>query len=187
MTTESISFELGPGERLLWSGFPRQGLLLRPTDLLMIPFSLLWGGFAIFWEMTVLRDGAPLLFALWGVPFVIIGLYITLGRFFYDALRRRDTFYGLTDQRAIIAMRLPTRSVRSFSLASLTNVVLDERANGVGTIVLGPTPPPTWSKRQTAMMSTQIENSFDLISDAKHVFDLIREAQRQQLPAAVMS
>jgi len=34
---ERIARELTSGEKLLWSGRPRQGLVLRPTDTLVIP------------------------------------------------------------------------------------------------------------------------------------------------------
>jgi hypothetical protein len=34
--------EIQPGEKLLWSGIPVQGLRLVGADLLMIPFSLVW-------------------------------------------------------------------------------------------------------------------------------------------------
>jgi hypothetical protein len=68
--TLSIEFDLGRGERLLWSGMPRQGLMLRPTDALFIPFSLFWGGFAVFWESSAIIHHAPPLFVVWGIPFL---------------------------------------------------------------------------------------------------------------------
>ncbi len=33
---------LEANEKLLWSGQPRRGLMLRPSDAYVIPFSLLW-------------------------------------------------------------------------------------------------------------------------------------------------
>ena len=49
-----ISKELASEERLLWSGRPQQGVVFRRTDLFLIPFSLLWCEFVVFWEATVL-------------------------------------------------------------------------------------------------------------------------------------
>ncbi len=60
------------GEKIVWSGQPSQGLLL--TGRLLIPFSLLWGGFAIFWESSALATTSPVFVKLWGVPFLLIGL-----------------------------------------------------------------------------------------------------------------
>jgi hypothetical protein len=102
MTNPAISNELARGEQLLWSGQPRQGIVLRASAALMIPFSFLWGGFAFFWEATVIADGAPFFFTLWGIPFVLVGLYITVGRFFYDSWRRGRTQYGVTSERILI-------------------------------------------------------------------------------------
>lgn len=177
MTTTSISFDLGSGERLLWSGAPRQGYVFQSTDVLAIPLSLLWAGFAIFWETTALRN-TPIFFALWGIPFVVVGAYITVGRFFYDSLRRRSTFYGVTTVRVIIASRWPTRSVKSFNLATLTDLLLDDHGNGTGTILFGPRLFRARWTRQSSWGTTYTQNAFEMIPDAKHVFDLIGESRK---------
>ena len=107
--------ELATDENLLWSGRPRQGLTLRASDWFVIPFSLLWGGFALFWEATVLglsvnQQGAnptSAFMALFGLPFVVIGLYLIFGRFLVDAWIRKNTTYALTDQRALVLRNNP--------------------------------------------------------------------------------
>src|SRR5262245_49645079 len=114
--------ELGRGERLLWSGQPKQGLRLRPTDAAQIPFSLLWGGFAIFWETMVIAGGAPFFFRLWSIPFVLIGLYMIAGRFFVDAVQRANTHYAITNERVLIVSGWLTRNVRTLSLQNLSDV-----------------------------------------------------------------
>ena len=69
----------------------------------MVPFSLMWGGFAIFWELSVLQTDAPAFFALFGIPFVLIGLYLIVGRFFFEAKQRANTFYGAEQVKIVVA------------------------------------------------------------------------------------
>src|SRR5262245_59440895 len=98
-----IDRELAPGERLVRSVQPRRGVRLRPMDAFIIPFSLLWCGFAIFWEVGAVtvtsRHGGPIafVFPLFGLPFVIVGLYFVFGRFIVDARSRERTFYAITN------------------------------------------------------------------------------------------
>jgi hypothetical protein len=106
-------------------------------DALLIPFSLLWGGFAIFWESTVLASGAPGFFALWGVPFVAVGLYLIGGRFFVDAWVRGGTRYVLTDQRAIIERLRAGYALTSLELPGQQISLSGMAADGTGTISFG--------------------------------------------------
>src|SRR4051812_28305000 len=102
MTSELFTGRLLPGERIIWSGQPQQGLLLTARDIFLIPFSLMWCGFAIFW--TVMATGASKsdanpaggFFILWGLMFVTIGLYFVFGRFIVDAWVRRGLHYAVT-------------------------------------------------------------------------------------------
>ena len=175
---EAISGQLGSGERLLWAGSPRPGLTLQAADALLIPFSLLWGGFAFFWEYEVIKSGAPLVMRLFGLPFVLIGLFFIGGRFFFDAWRRSRTFYGLTNQRAIIASG---RRVRSLNLPTLGDVTLSERPDGSGTIVFGFAGAPIAWSRGLAWTRTgrATPPGFDMVPGARQVYDRIRTAQRE--------
>ncbi|TGT22819.1 PH domain-containing protein, partial [Mesorhizobium sp. M4B.F.Ca.ET.172.01.1.1] len=83
-------------ERILWSGIPAQGLLFSGRDIFLIPFSLLWGGFAIFWTYMATKQGAPLFFDAWGAMFVCIGLFFVFGRFIFDAWLRQRIHYAVT-------------------------------------------------------------------------------------------
>ena len=174
-----LSQHLDPGERLLWSGQPRSGIRLRAQDALLIPFSLLWCGFAIFWEVSVVTKGAPLFFMLWGVPFVLVGLYIVFGRFIVDARTRARTFYGVTSERILIVSGHFAQQIKSLQLRTLTDVSLTQLADGSGTITFGPThamsaffPAGSWPGAGRHSPPT-----FDLIDRAKDVYDTIRKAQ----------
>jgi hypothetical protein len=172
--------ELSAGERLLWAGRPRSGLVLRPGDAFLVPFSLLWGGFACYWEYSVVTGGAPWFFMLWGVPFVLMGLYLIVGRLFVDARMRANTVYGLTGERVIILSGLFARTVKSLNLRTLSDVSLTERADGSGSISFGPGSPyggwfqpfGPWPGRGV------LPPTFDLIPRAKEVYEAIRTAQR---------
>ena len=164
---------LDAGERVLWSGQPRQGLYLRSSDWGMIPFSLLWGGFAIFWEATVVfsmwhAKGGPgplrYLFPLWGVPFVLIGLYMMVGRFFVDSWTRKSTWYGVTGRRALIFNGRTNRRLTSFDLASIGQVEFITHGDGTGTITFGPTPLSSNTGRSFAGWPGVTGNGFDHVS-----------------------
>ena len=179
--SEEIKAQLAFGEQVLWSGRPRQGIVVRGADAFMIPFSLMWGGFAIFWEASVLKSDAPAFFALWGIPFVLIGLYLIVGRFFFEAKQRARTFYAVTNERILIVSGVFNRKVKSLNLRMLSDLSLSEGKGDEGTISFGGGSPlsslfgdfSSWPG-----MGSHVGPRFDLVVGAKSVFETIRDAQR---------
>src|SRR5262245_55224924 len=133
-----LARELRRDERLIWSGRPVSGLRLHTADAFLIPFSFLWATFAAYWEYSVIRDGASLFFVLWGVPFLLAGLYITAERFIFDAYRRSRLAYVLTNQRVLVIRNIWNRTVESHDLTGLSSVSVQEHRDGTATIALGP-------------------------------------------------
>ncbi len=99
---ERISSLKRPDEQILWTGRPDPSKIFNRDDLLLVPFSVAWCAFAVFWEFGVASIGAPAFFELWGAMFVLTGLYFVFGRFVVKRYRYRRTVYALTTQRAIV-------------------------------------------------------------------------------------
>ena len=179
-TYSLIRQELRPQEQLLWSGEPGRGLALRSGDVMMIPFSLMWGGFAIFWESIAIRSNAPFMW-LWGIPFVLVGLYMIVGRFFVDAWQRERTTYGVTSERIIIVSNFINRKVKSLNLRTLPEMTLDQKSDGSGTITFGAVDKMSrWDPNGLAGRRSRSESPrLEMLVDAKKVYEIIREAQRR--------
>jgi hypothetical protein len=167
---------LSINELVLWSGAPRQGLMLRASDLLMIPFSLMWGGFAVFWEYSVFTSDAPLLFRLWGIPFVLVGLYMVAGRFVVEAWQRAYTDYAVTDERIIIRSGIFRRQMKSLNLRAMGEFSLTENGKGEGTIVFGVSPAGNMFSGLASWPGVEELPRFDTIPDARKVYEIIRNA-----------
>lgn len=131
------------GERILWIGRPDSRRLFGFADVFLVPFSLMWGGFAIFWEAAVTGIGSksgqslPVFFVLWGIPFVLVGQYLIWGRFIYKRWDRQRTVYAVTNQRVLT---LRGETLQSTFLNQLPNVNQTVRRDGTGTLDFGNLP-----------------------------------------------
>jgi hypothetical protein len=179
---DAIRRQLGVGEHVLWHGQPIEGLRLRPRDAFVIPFSLLWCGFVVFWNVTVWSQNSSLFFRLWGVPFLLVGAYMVIGRFFVDASMRARTDYAVTNERILIVTHLFSERVTSLFLASLPEMTLQVNASGRGTIQFGIAPPVavTWNPSGTFDAQQRMVPNFFEIPDARAVADLVRQLQERR-------
>jgi hypothetical protein len=183
--TPQMDIALDRNERVLWNGAPPQGLVLRGYDLFMIPFSLIWAGIAFGgFGLTIMqhaRPGTVPLPAFAYIPmalFLVLGLYITVGRFIVDSVARSYTSYAVTTDRVIIQSGLFTSTLKSLNLRTLSDLTLSERGNGLGTVTFGPVNPwNSWGAgtRWPGMPQTPM---FERIPNARAVYGMIRDAQR---------
>ena len=199
MTPPELRFqtELLGGERLLWTGQPDPRVIFERVDIFLVPFSLLWGGFALAWEAGVLglgvfgeghRSAVPWFFVLWGIPFVLVGLYFIAGRFFYKAWRKRRTYYALTNERALVLVEGRGRTLRACFLSAVPTINKSVRSSEVGTITFGNT---SWASMYDntgmdffgAMGALGADSTvrFNDVRDADRVYGLAMAA-RKELP-----
>lgn len=175
-----LKHHLGNNENLIWTGQPKTGLVFRSADIFLIPFSLLWCGFAIFWFVSAVSMGAPFFFSLFGLPFVIIGLFFVFGRFIIDAKQRENTMYGLTEERIIIKSGIFNKSVKSLNIRTLTDIEYTEKNDGSGTISIGPkNPMMIWGNGMNWWPGMKSNPQLDLIQDVRKVHNQIIELQKK--------
>jgi hypothetical protein len=140
--------ELLPEEQILWSGQPDASVIFTKADAIRIPFSLLWGGFACFWEYMALGgvrgmnlhnspDAIATIFPLFGIPFVLMGLYFVFGRFFYKRYMKLRTYYVLTNKRVLAFTGKDARKLRAVRLDTLSNIEKNIDPSGFGTVIFG--------------------------------------------------
>ncbi len=171
---------LDPDEELIWEGAPEvRTILIRKWDALLIPFSLVWGGFAVLWNVSVWSEVAPHLLFLWGLPFLILGLCIMIGRFFHDATRRRSTRHALTDKRAFIARHFFSRSLQEKKITPSLPLALVPGRRGpvtlgevVSALLHGAAGRGAWSGESP-------DFAFEFIDDPESVYQLVRGIQRK--------
>lgn len=130
-----VQSELRDGERLLWADRPDPQRALKQAFVIWI-FAIPWTAFAVFWIVmaATMSSGAPgpgSFFALFGLPFLLIGFVMLASPWWAQAKAKRTT-YAITDQRVLIIETGKTRKVESYSADDLGNISRVERPDRSG-------------------------------------------------------
>jgi hypothetical protein len=167
---------LQSGEQLLWWGRPARGIKFRTADLFAIPFGLFFLGFSLFWENAATSSvKSPSFMTIWGLPFIAVGLYMSFGRFIFEAWWRSRQTYGLTDRRLIVKRN---QRVSSSSLKSLPDLRLDTNSGGLSTINFGQPNNNNYRSNNISNLTPSFSGtSFEFLENGNAVYDQILKAQ----------
>lgn len=123
---------LQSGEHILWRGRPSKGNFFSARDAVVLPFSLMWLAFCVFWEVAAIKSGGSVFFMLWGLPFIAVGLYMLFGGFLRRARLRGKTFYVITNQKILIKSG---SNINIYDGAELPPMQIKLHKSGNGTII----------------------------------------------------
>jgi hypothetical protein len=183
MNNDNIENELrsilSPNEKLVWVGKPKKGIIFRDSDYFLIPFSLVFLSFSIFF---LIDPDTSFMFSIWGYVFLLIGIYFVVGRFFFDAKMRANTIYGITENTIVIMTGIFRRNFKLIDIQTLSDISLIQKEPNVnvGTIYFG-----RRDYRDAIMQGMEYPGDertpkFELIEEVRNVYDKIKNSQNKK-------
>jgi len=175
--TDSNSWDdyLDADEKLIWHGAPATGLRFSGAGLVLSFFGIFFLGFSVFWITMAFGmgggSGMARVFPLFGVPFVLIGLWLVAGHWFFDAYKRKRARYALTNKRALIARTLFGRRMESYPIDRHSQIHLV--SGKLDTVHFA-------QKTYQTKNGPQVKNiGFRFITEGQEVYDLLRSVKRE--------
>lgn len=188
-----VRSELRDGEVLLWVGQPNPARFARQAIPLVL-FGIPWTAFSVFWVAAASGmlfggfangpgGGALGIFAcfpLFGLPFVLIGIGMLTSPYWFRR-QAKQTFYALTDRRAILwqASTFGSVNVRSYGPEALGKMNRTEHADGSGDLVFEEI--VTFGRNSKGgTTSSTTRHGFLAIADVRRIEELLRKALRPE-------
>lgn len=176
----SIHNHLLPGEEILWEDTPHLNGKFNSGSVGVSVFGIIWLSFSLFWTImafTMTRGETGffgILFPLFGLPFVAIGLFLV---FFAPAKQRaknQSTYYYVTNKRLIVnidTQKSPT--FNSMFYRDIKGVQIIQNRDNTGNIVFTPTLGITAAYSNTSVSIPSADNCFYRVENANDVHKLI--------------
>lgn len=186
---------LDADEEILWQGAPDDGVDFSGFWSMQTLFALFFTGFSLFWITMAYRISGQmtdtvgrvvnLVFPLFGLPFLLVGLQMLLGRFWSDARRRRNSYYTLTNRAAYIGVQSGAkRSLDRYAIGPDTRLTLEDGdlgniwfATRVNTMPLH-TPSMHRSRSRIGGATQTVDPvGFERLSNARQIYGMMRKVQ----------
>jgi hypothetical protein len=137
-------------EYIIWSEKPELSVRFTKSDIFLIPFSLFICLFALFFEFVAITGVinfvaiadkqnilSTMIFSIIGLIVIYYGYYLSFGRFKYKIRKNSNTYYALTNMRALILYNLDKKTLKTTVISTLKNVLIFGKKNNIGSIFLG--------------------------------------------------
>lgn len=129
MEYSNFNSYLEADEYILWQGKPERVSFFRKESIFTIPFGLFFFVFACFWCFGA--SAFSPFFALFGLPFMAVGLYVAFGSSIHRAIVLSSTEYAITNKKLIRVSKNRVDTVRAENIGELK---IEMHSNGTGTI-----------------------------------------------------
>lgn len=127
--------DLTIGEKILWTGQPEPFIIFTKADIFLIPFSIFWFGFVLF---AAIKDTSFIFsFPFIGLFFLIIGFYMSIGRFIFKVLKKKKTYYAFTDKRILVLSDFLGKNLQAAYINTLPVINKSANREGNGSIIFG--------------------------------------------------
>jgi len=160
---------LDPGENIIWQGRPDGAIILKARNIMSVIFGLFFAGFALFWMVMAASAGGG--FWMFGLIHFSVGVGIIFVAAFAGPYKRRNSWYTLTDRRAIIASDLPIlgKKLQSWPITAASTLSL----------IQGPPDTVIFAEKtkRTKNGSRQVPIGFERIEDGREVYRMMRDIQ----------
>lgn len=156
-------------EVIRWQGRPIPGYVLTGQRLFMALFGVFFAGFALFWMK--LAATAPGFFWVFGMVHFSAGLVMIFGPTIWAHHRLSNSWYTLTNKRAIIATELMFQGRRLRSHPIVADTMLRLVDGTPGTVYFAQ------EMRIGAKRAYKVDIGFERLEDARAVYRMMRDIQ----------
>jgi hypothetical protein len=169
------------GAATVWTGRPLAGFYIRQGDWPQLLSAVLIVPFFAFWESMALRipkdNAMGWLFPFFGLGVFVLASWQSYGQVLWNAFARGRTYYALTqDGYAVLYTDAFGGVTKRVYLPAISDVDLQLRSDGSGTIVFGVVENPPWWAGNRGWRPQP--PAFDRIANAAAVYDLCAQLQK---------
>jgi len=170
MTTPGWEGILDDDEQILWQDRPDGRVIWRVGNVMGLLFGLFFAGIALVWMVLAASGGG--FFWMFGLIHFFVGLGVAFGSIYWNAIRRRNSWYTLTNKRAFIASQLPLAGKKLKSWPITAGTVLEFRDGDPATIYFAN------EIRRNGNGTRKVNIGFERIKDGREVYQKLRDVQK---------